>query len=431
MNLEELLKQLDKLEAEARGLLEKGRTEKRSLTDDEQKRYDEVMDEIEGVGQQIENVRKMQRLEGRNWRQGGIDPIDRSGGDPPPEGRDAQGGSRRIEVGGSPGGEGEFRSLSDFFFCALNPRERWPEELRNLNMTQGESGGFLVPAQFRDELMQLAAEQTIVRSRATVIPAGERPDAPISMPALTQGDDGVLGGVSLGWIGEGQEKPEQEPKFHQINLQPKELAGHIAVTDTLLRNSQASGVFIRNMLSRALAQGEDLAFLNGNGIGKPQGMLNANCALGQNRNTANTVEYEDLSAMQAQMLPESLNRAVWVVNQSLMPDLNELEDPNGNYIFTGANAVAGTPATLLGMPVVFTGKVPSSGNAGDLSLCDFSYYLIKDGSGPFVAASEHVLFKQNQTVVKAFQLSDGQCWVRDPLLLDDGSTRVSPVVVLV
>ena len=74
--------------------------------------------------------------------------------------------------------------------------------------------------------------------------------------------------------------------------------------------------------------------------------------------------------------------------------------------------------------------MPALGSEGDLCLCDFSYYLIKDGSGPYVAASEHVYFKNNKTVIKAFWNVDGQAWMKEPLTLEDGSTQVSPFVFL-
>jgi len=63
-------------------------------------------------------------------------------------------------------------------------------------------------------------------------------------------------------------------------------------------------------------------------------------------------------------------------------------------------------------------------------LADFSYYLIKNGSGPFILASEHKYFTENKTVVKAFYNVDGSPWLRNPITLRDGVTEVSPFVVL-
>ena len=62
-------------------------------------------------------------------------------------------------------------------------------------------------------------------------------------------------------------------------------------------------------------------------------------------------------------------------------------------------------------------------------LIDFSHYLIKDGSGIFVSASEHALFTQNKTIIKAFWNVDGQPWLNGPIKGEDGE-QYSPFVAL-
>ena len=72
---------------------------------------------------------------------------------------------------------------------------------------------------------------------------------------------------------------------------------------------------------------------------------------------------------------------------------------------------------------------PALGSVGDVALIDAEHYLIKDGSGPFVAASEHVLFTQNKTVIKAFWNVGGKPWLTAPHY-DEGGYQTSPFVVL-
>lgn len=69
------------------------------------------------------------------------------------------------------------------------------------------------------------------------------------------------------------------------------------------------------------------------------------------------------------------------------------------------------------------------GQPGDVWLADLKHYLIKDGSGPFVAASEHVYFMQNKTVIKAFWNVDGAPWLTQPIQLENGY-QASPFVKL-
>ncbi|GAC40852.1 phage major capsid protein [Paenibacillus popilliae] len=294
----------------------------------------------------------------------------------------------------------------------------------------GASGGYAVPEQFKSDILSLRPESAIVRSRANVLPAGDPPDAKITMPALDQGSKGVYGGVEVAWIEEGANKPETDAKLREVTLQPHEVAATTVITDKLLRNWAAANTFISNLLQSAMLAAEDIAFLTGTGAGKPTGILGAAGALVVNRETAEQISYLDTLKMRASLLPESVAGAVWVANLSTLPQIATLKDPAGNYIFIQGDATKGIPSTLGGMPIMFTGKIPTLGKKGDLMLLDLSYYLIKDGSGPFIAASEHVLFRQNKTVIKVFWNVDGKPWVIEPLALEDGATKVTPYVIL-
>lgn len=295
----------------------------------------------------------------------------------------------------------------------------------------GEEGGFAVPTQFKPDMLMMQPEDSIVRPRATVIPPGTPPDGTITMPAFAQGANGVFGGVEVFWIGEGSQKPETDGKLEEVSLTPKEVAAHTVVTDKLLRNWQAANTFISTLLRGATIAAEDFAFLRGNGVAKPWGVTNGPGTAPVVRAVAGQIGYIDTVNMMATLLPESQGRALYIANLSTLPQLATLQDANGNYIFIQGDVSRGIPATLNGIPLKFTGKTPVLGTPGDLMLVDFAYYLIKDGSGPFIAASEHVLFRQNKTVVKVFWNVDGQGWVKEPLTLEDGVTQVSPYVVLV
>lgn len=295
----------------------------------------------------------------------------------------------------------------------------------------GEDGGYMVPSRTETStIWQLNPERSIVRPRATVIPAGDPPDGQLSMPALNQGNNGVYGGVEVQWINEGEEKPNTDATLREITLQPNEVAASTVVTDKLLRNWMAASSFISNLMTSAMYAAEDMAFLTGNGVGKPSGIVSAPGTIAVNRASANQVSYQDVVNMLANLYYESQSNAVWVASQTVLPQVATMQDGGGRYIYIQGDATKAIPSTLAGIPILFTGKTPTLGNKGDLMLVDFANYLIKDGSGPFVAASEHVLFKQNKTVIKVFWNVDGEPWVNAPLLLEDGSTTVSPYIVL-
>lgn len=297
-------------------------------------------------------------------------------------------------------------------------------------MGEGAGGGFAVPQQYSDNILMVQSEGSIIRPAATVIPAGDPPDAKLTIPAFHQGARGVFGGVEVYWTAEGQEKPDTDGELKEVGLEPQEVSALTVVSDKLLRNWAAANTFITFLLRGAMVNAEDLAFISGNGIGKPKGILKGSGALSLPRSTSATIGYVDVVNMLALLFPAAISSAMWMASQSALPQIATLQDPAGNYIFIRGDATRGIPDTLAGIPIKFTGKVPALGNRGDLSLCDLQYYLIKDGSGPFVAASEHVLFRQNKTVIKCFWNVDGQGWVDEPIMLEDGETQVSAYVVL-
>lgn len=299
------------------------------------------------------------------------------------------------------------------------------------NMGDGSAGGFMVPTQWRDELMRVEPQEAIIRGRSNVIPAGSPPDAEITMPALDQSGsaDNVYGGVSMNWIGEGQTKPKTEAKFREISLQPHEIAGHIPLTDKLMRNAPAMSSLVETLMRQALTAAQETAFLRGDGIAKPVGILNSGATIKVNRATANTVTYADVSGM----LSKSLMRGgspYWLINQSVYPQLLEMTNNNGQFIWQ-TNAVEGSPGSLLGYPVFWHERSPLLGVYGDVTLCNSDpYYLIKDGSGPFVAAGFiGDDFVNNQTRIKVFSNVDAKPWLTEPFT-QEGGFQVSPFVAL-
>lgn len=338
----------------------------------------------------------------------------------------------------SPGGPVARRSFESFgefaATVARNPNDQRlvyiQRQAAEQRMDDGPRGGFMVPAEFRDELFRVEPGEALVRPRARVIPAGSPPDAAVTFPALDQTGQvpgHVFGGVTVNWIGEGKSKPKTDYKLRQITLQPQEVAATLDITDKLLRNWSAAGSMITSLFSGAIRQAEDFAFIAGDGIGKPKGFLRSGARYSVQRETPATISYRDIFNMVSRLLMRGGN-PTWTASQSLIPVLATIKDDEGRFIFV-PSARDGIPSTLAGYPIVWNEHTPLLGQEGDLTLANLSYYLIKDGSGPFVASSEHVKFEENMTVFKTFWNVDGQAWLTKPFKLENGH-EVSPFVIL-
>lgn len=356
------------------------------------------------------------------------------------KGRNLQGDIQRIEdlraqetksLQGEQKKTHDIKDLGEFIKTVrFNPNDSGLAEARaaaGQSMGVGAEGGFAIPEQFLPGIRELDIADAIFRPRSTVLPAGSPPDGTVSFPALDQStNQGMYAGVEVEWIGEGEEKPETSAAFRKIELTPNEVAASLFVTDKLLRNAPAVGAVCQRLMRRAIIGAEEDTFLTGNGVGKPMGILNCPALIEVNRDGAGKIVYDDLVNM---LVKFTGRNGVFITSRTALPQLCKLKDDNGSYIWQ-PNAREGQPGSLMGYPLIYNDQHPTLGNTGDLILVDLDYYLIKDGSGPSIAMSEHVRFRENQTCIKIFWNVDGRSWLNTPILQRDGSTQVSPFVAL-
>ena len=411
-----------------RALLTVAETAARELTAEETAQYDQIAAEVAKLDQAIAREAALEQLEAdaRQPLPAVAAAIGRQNAPPGPEAKK------------------EFETFAEYLHAVrFNANDQRLAGLYNevqprgeQRMDTGSTGGFAIPTQFRSTLLAVEGAPAVIRPRATVIPAGSPPDASITMPALDQtgATDNVYGGVVVEKTNEGGDKPETEFALRQVTLEPQEMAGYLEATDKLLRNWTAAASLIERLFRNAMFAAEDNEFLRGNGIGGPLGALNAGATYVVPRSTAGTIVFDDVVNMLARLLQRG-GSPVWMASRSVMPHILRLRNLSGSpAVGDGAlvyqpSLQPGIPDMLMGYPIIWHERSPSVGNEGDLLLADWSYYLIKDGSGPFVASSEHVKFRQNKTAFKIFWTVDGQPWLTAPFT-DEGGCDVSPFVAL-
>lgn len=418
MNLEQLRQQRKELLAKMESV--SAAMAAGTLTDEQAKEFDAAEQEFAKVDA---NIKRLEKLSAHSATMAA----------PRPAVAERQVAERAVR-GAEP--KTQFESIGEFVSAVrFNPNDQrleyQPNNMRGENnMSDGPSGGFAVPQQFRAQLLSVEQAPAVVRPRATVIEAGSPPDSAISMPTLDQSSsENMYGGVEVSWIAEGGSKPLTDAKLKEIMLQPKEVAASLVVSDKLLRNWQACDSMLRGLLSKAMSAAEDDAFLNGTGVGRPLGIINSGALVTVNRASANTVTLADILAMEQNML--AMGNPVWLMTPKVRAKIRSLNSSStgGSLIWGDGSIVSGQPQTLLGRPALMAQRLPQLGSKGDLCLVDLGYYIVKDGSGPFIAASEHVYFQSNKTMIKAFWNVDGQPWLSSPITEENGDIQ-SPFVAL-
>jgi HK97 family phage major capsid protein len=301
-------------------------------------------------------------------------------------------------------------------------------------------GGFLVPEEFRSELMQVAIEDSVTRSRATVIPMSSQR---LSIPTIDDQShvSSIYGGVVSYWTEEQAALVESQASFAKTTLDAKKLTTYALVPNELLADAPAFSGFFDAAFPTSMSWFEDLSFIASTGVGEPRGWLNADCTVKVNfeagQGGTKTLLWENLLEMYARLLPSSLKNAAWVANKDTFRQLMTM----GLSIGTGGSAVligglqqsgsSAPPMSILGLPLILTEKVPSLGTTGDIALVDLSYYLIGDRQQIQTASSPHYKFANDQTAFRIISRVDGRPWLNASIAPHSGSgLNLSPFIQL-
>jgi len=298
----------------------------------------------------------------------------------------------------------------------------------------GARGGFLVPTEFRAELLGDEYERNFVRQRATIIPMRRRQ---VNIPTLDQTGTTAnvphqYGGMYATWTEEQGLKTQVDPTFRKVELVAHKLVCYTRASDELLADSAISlEGFLRGPMGfpGVIRWQEEWAFLQGTGAGMPLGIINAGCTITVARAADGTVGIADLANMMHHFQGDN---PVWHIARCQYANLLQMSGPSGNasYVFM-PSARDSVPATLFGYPIIWTEKVPAAGETGDVCLCDWSRYLIGDRESISIASTNMgARFQYDETEWRAVHRVDGQPWLSTPWTLADGTHTISPFVIL-
>lgn len=328
--------------------------------------------------------------------------------------------------------------------AAASPEGRIDDRLLRLGATDlGESvpsdGGFLVQTDFSTELLKRMYDTGVLASRCRRIPLSSNANG-ITINGIdetSRADGSRYGGVRAYWTDEAATYTSSQPKFRQISLKLNKLTGLCYATDELLQDTSALQSVITDAFVDEFGFKMDDAIVNGDGAGKPLGLMNAACKVQVSKETgqaAATVLAENLEKMYARMWPRSMNNAVWFINQEVWPQLFQLHHAVGTGgvpVFVPGNSLNNAPfGTLLGRPIVPIEQCQALGTAGDVIFADLSQYLLVDKQSMASAMSVHVRFLYDETAFKFTYRVDGQPIWNAALTPYKGSATLSPIVVL-
>ena len=250
------------------------------------------------------------------------------------------------------------------------------------------NGGYLVPEEYDSRLIDGLTEENIMRKLGhRITTSGEHK---INIAATKP---------AAAWIDEGGALTFGDATFAQISLDAHKLHVAVKVTEELLYDN-AFGLenYIIAQFAKALGNAEEDAFLNGDGSGKPLGLLAATGGA----QTAVTTAGASITADEVIDLVYALKRpyrknAAFLTNDQTLAVLRKLKDNNGQYLWQPSYQ-AGEPDRLFGYAIHTSPYFPTiTAGKPAIAFGDFSYYNIGDrGTRSFAELKE--LFAGNGMV---------------------------------
>ena len=257
-------------------------------------------------------------------------------------------------------------------------------EMKALTVNSDPNGGYLTLPEFGGIIETYVYETSPIRQLASVINIGTD-----SLEYVTDNDQ-----AGWGWVGETQARPDTyTPQLGKLNIVVNEMYAMPNVSQKMLDDAYVDvEAWLAMKVSEVFARGEATAFVSGDGINKPKGILSytsgTNVGLSQvqqvNSGNATSFTYGGLVSLQNALKEPYQNNATFLTQRASMANLLTIEDDQGRPIFNMMYLQnGGLENTILGRPVVFAADMPTvATNAIAMAYGDFrKAYQIVDRTG--------------------------------------------------
>lgn len=245
-------------------------------------------------------------------------------------------------------------------------------------------GGYIAPVEWDRKITQVLRSFSGLRAVAQI--------QPTTVGAYsTIWSDGAWGS---GWVGETAARPSTStPKLQQIVFKSGEIYANPSISQTLIDDAGFNiEKWLADEVSAVFALQEGPAFINGDGVNKPAGLLGY--ATGGtfahpgggiplvNSGQAANVTVDGLVDLVFSLPAQYRTNAFWLMNSSTLARLRKFKDAGGQYLWQ-PSLDAIQPDRLLGYPVVADENMPDVA-AGALPIAFGDWrrgYVINDRTG--------------------------------------------------
>lgn len=257
-------------------------------------------------------------------------------------------------------------------------------ELKALTVNSDPNGGYLTMPEFGGIIETYVYETSPLRRLASVIEIGTD-----TLEYVLDNDQ-----AGWGWVGETQARPDTyTPQLGKLAITVGEMYAMPNVSQKMLEDAYVDvEAWIAGKVAEVFARGEATAFISGNGVNKPRGLLTYpagnSVAASQVQQVysgnASGFTYGGLLALQNSLKEDYQANAVFLTQRASNVALLSIADNQARPIFNlNYDKNAGLETTILGKPVIFAADMPAvATNAAALAYGDFKKaYQIVDRRG--------------------------------------------------
>ncbi len=218
------------------------------------------------------------------------------------------------------------------------------------NLSEGTTtaGGFLVPEEFKAEILRLQPLYGVIRQNVRILPmAYDIVNIPVADREVT-----------ASWVNEASTIASTDPTFRQVTLTINKLASIPQVSNELLADASVSVIeFLAMTIAEQFAKAEDTQGFNGTGSPFVGALSATGVPQGTHVGGAIALSYGDIARFTGQLYANALGNAKFYFHRSMIARVQGLITTAGAPIF-GA-----TTNSLFGYPLVNTEILPSDAAA--------------------------------------------------------------------
>lgn len=383
MNLAEMKARLEELKADASALLDSVDAEGRDMTAEEANEFDRLESEIKTLKGKIERTEKAAAFRREMAKPRASRPAGDAVSDEP-----------------NPTTTGGFKSLAEFahsvrsFATGGDLDQRLMAAPSNVHQGDGGSGeGFLLPAEYREQVWNAVSEVDDFLSRFTLTPTAARSVEMIADETTPWG----ASGIQAYWRAEGSQMTPEKMLTKAKRVEVNDLYVLAAVTEETLADAPRMEAQLTLKAAQAIAWEAGEAIVRGNGVGQPLGFMNAGALVTvakESGQTDDTIVAANVNKAYSRLHMMTGDRPFWMANRDTFPQLQALALGDQPIFLPPTGLTTAPNGTLLGYPIVYTEHAATVGDEGDLVLVSPAGYaaFVRGTATPQFAASIHLWF---------------------------------------